>query len=155
MSRNQELAHGFMYSRSYQADIEPATAAAAAEYHNRTHDKDGNSIPIEDRGSSFHVHGGERVDGGYSVGGLEKKPEKRIAEGRITITPDEYQAHRDQVRSTVSHPDAIAGTWVEDGGVTADASQRVESRDEAKRLQTERGERAVYNITAGKTEDLR
>lgn len=141
MSRNHELAHGYHTSRTYQADLEPVTAEVAAQYHN-THG-----------GSSFYVHGGDRAVEGYVVGGLEGAPETHVDGEHITA--DEFQAHRDRVRSQVSDSNAVAGSWAEDGRSVLDASNVVQTAEEAKRLQVARDERAVYNLSAGREENLR
>lgn len=139
MSRNSEL-HTGIHGDSYQADLEPVTAHVVAQYHNAN------------GGSSFHVHGGERAKSGYAVGGLEGAPE---SVGSDPLTADEWQSHRDRVRSSVKNPQAIAGTWNEGGKSVMDASEAVASRDEAKRKQIDRGERRVYNLGSGQEEDLR
>lgn len=141
MARNEELAMGYAAGRTYQADIEPVTAAAAAEFHN-THG-----------GSSFYVHGGERATQGYAVGGLEGAPEKWI-EGEH-LTPAQFQQHRDRVRAQVADHNAIAGSWTSEGATVLDASNAVTDKDEAKRLQKSRDERAVYNLEKAQEEDLR
>lgn len=144
MGRNAELAAGYHGSRDVsgvQLDMEPVTAAVVAQYHNAN------------GGSSFYVHGGKRADEGYSVGGLGGAPETTI--DSPTITPEQYQAHRDRVRDSVKDPNAIAGSWVEDGKSVMDASNAVIDRDDAKALQTSRNERAVFNLKAGKEENLR
>jgi hypothetical protein len=141
MGRNAELQAGIDGARGVQLDMEPVTAHVAAQYHNKH------------GGSSFYVHGGARATEGYAVGGLEGAPETTI--DRPTITPEEYQAHRDRVRASVKDENAIAGSWVEDGKSVMDASNAVLSRDQAKALQIKRGERKVFNLSSGEEEDLR
>jgi hypothetical protein len=123
----------------FQADLEPVTAHVAADYHN-THG-----------GSSFFVHGGDYATSGYAVGG-SGIPETTIH--RPTLTPDEYQSHRDRVRAGTKDPGAVVGTWVENGKSVLDASTVVQSRQFAKSLQKKRGERAVFNLNTGREEDL-
>ena len=141
MGRNAELHAGISAARGVQLDMEPVTAHVAAMYHN------------QHGGSSFYVHGGARAAEGYAVGGLEGAPETTY--DSPTITPEQYQAHRDRVRANVKDENAVAGSWVEDGKSVMDASNVVLNRDQAKTLQTKRGERAVYNLTSGEEENLR
>jgi len=122
-------------------DIEPVTAAVVAQYHNAH------------GGSSFYVHGGGRADHGWSVGGLQGAPETSVDSPRIT--PEDWQRHRDRVRAQVTDKNAIAGTWVEDGKSVMDASNAVQSREDAKALQAARNQRAVYNLHENREEDLR
>lgn len=137
MSRNEEFAG----DGSVQLDIEPITAHVVAQYHNQNH------------GSSFLAYGGGRVSSGYIVGGHKGVPETVLVGDKIDSK--QYQAHRDHVRNLVKDRSVIAGTWSEKGRSVLDASNAVPSRDEAKSLQIARGERAVYNADAGKSEDLR
>jgi hypothetical protein len=125
--------------REFQADLEPVTAHVAAQYHNAH------------GGSSFFVHGGNPAISGYAVGGAGI-PERSI--DREHLSPEEMQEHRDHVRQKTSDPDAVAGTWVEDGKSVLDASTVVHDRQFAKHLQVKRGERAVYNLNTGREEDL-
>ena len=143
MGRKAELANGFHDRETYQGDLEPVTAHVVAQYHN-------NGDP---RGSSFMAYGGARVSQGYVVGGHEGVPERSLP--TETITPEEYQAHRDNVRAHSKDPEVITGTWGEDGKNILDASTHVEGRDRAKALQVKRKERAVWNASEGKEEDLR
>lgn len=142
MGRTDELHKGVLGpDETYQADLEPVTAHVVAQYHN-TH-----------TGSSFQVHGGGRAKSGYSVGGLEDVPETTT--DSPTMRPEEWQGHRDEVRARVKEPDAIAGTWVEEGKSVMDASERVPDRHTARALQIARKQRAVYNLSTGNEEDLR
>jgi acyl-CoA synthetase (AMP-forming)/AMP-acid ligase II len=139
MGRNDELRNGIQ--DSVQTDLEPVSAHVVAQFHN------------SHGGSSFYVHGGERATEGYSVGGLHGVPATVV--DSPTITPAQFQEHRDKVRKAVKDRDAVAGTWVEDGKTVMDASNVVTDRDRAKRLQVSRGEKAVYNLSEGREEDLR
>lgn len=142
MSRNEELHKGIHGSDgTVQLDLEPVTAHVVAQYHNAN------------GGSSFYVHGGERATQGYSVGGLHGVPETTVSSP--TISASDYQSHRDKVRKSVKDKDAVAGTWVEDGKSVMDASNVVTSREDAKKLQKARGERAVYDLNTAKEVDLR
>jgi len=142
MSRKSELMAGIHGpDGSVQLDLEPVTAHVVAQYHNAN------------GGSSFAVHGGERARDGWAVGGLEGTPESSVDSARIS--PEDYQSHRDKVRTSVKHPDAIAGTWVESGKSVMDASQAVLDRSTAKHLQIHRNQRAVFNLKTGKEENLR
>lgn len=124
-----------------QMDLEPVTAHVVAQYH------------AAHGGSSFFVHGGERAHHGWSVGGLQGMPETTVPSQ--TISPDQWQAHRDAVRSKISAPTAVAGSWAENGNSVMDASNVVGAREEAASLQRHREERAVWNLHENKEEDLR
>lgn len=139
MGRNEEFEAGSV-PRWVQYDIEPVTAHVVAQYHN------------QHGGSSFYVHGAERATSGYAVGGLEGTPET-ITEQR-DMTPEEYQAHRDRVRESTTLNNAIAGTWVENDKSVMDASEAIPDRDEAREMQVEREQRAVYNLDKDMDEDL-
>lgn len=144
MGRKAELATGFHDRETYQADLEPVTAHVVAQYHNDP----------ANGGSSFRAYGGEMATGGYIVGGHQGVPERKLHSKKITA--EEYQEHRDYVRAHTQDANVIAGTWANDEGDTdLDASNVVEEREEAKRLQRQRKQKAVWNATAGKEEDLR
>jgi len=142
VGRNAEMHRGAVGpDGSVQLDLEPVTAHVVAQYHN------------QHGGSSFHVHGGQRATSGYAVGGLQGVKES-ITDSPV-LRPEEFQEHRNKVRTKVSVPEAIAGTWVEEGRSVMDASERVPDRHSAKVLQVARNERAVYNLSTGQEEDLR
>lgn len=142
MGRNAEMHQGAVGpDGSVQLDLEPVTAHVVAQYHN------------QHGGSSFHVHGGQRATSGYAVGGLQGLKES-ITNSPV-LRPEEFQEHRDKVRTKVASQEAIAGTWVEGDQSVMDASERVPDRHTAKVLQIARGERAVYNLGRGQEEDLR
>lgn len=144
MGRNAELASGFHDRETYQADLEPVTAHVVAQYHNSQENP---------KGSSFLAYGATPVTDGYVVGGHEDVEERNLPSE--TITPEQYQEHRDFVRAHTKHPDVIAGTWGEDGKTVLDASTSVDGREKAKDLQVKRKQRAVWNASAGREEDLR
>lgn len=143
MGRKRELRRGFHNSRTYQADLEPVTAHVAAQHHNSGNPK----------GSSFLAYSGEPVRSGYVVGGHDGVPERDLP--GETITPEQFQEHRDFVRRHSKDETVIAGTWGENGQTVLDASTNIMSRDLAKSEQIRREQRAVWNANTGEEEDLR
>lgn len=131
MGRNNEL----------HAGIQESSVEAAA-YHNAH------------GGSSFYANRDGRASYGWAVGGMKGAPETTVP--RAEISPSEYQQHRDKVKKVAPDAtDAIAGTWVENGKTVMDASEVFHDRRSAHQAQTERHERAVYNLHEDKAEDLR
>lgn len=129
-------------NREFQADLEPVTAQVAAQYHNKH------------GGSSIYVHGGNMPTKGYAVGGLPGVPEQNV--DSPNLTPHQVQANRDRVRDAYpGDPSAVAGSWQENGRSVLDGSSIFHDRSKAARAQSKRDQRAVYNISKGKEEDLR
>ena len=71
-----------------------------------------------------------------------------------TLRPTDYRAYADLLRTFAEHYIDIlssgaryVGTWLDDGVLYIDAIDIIEDTDEAIRLASERGERAIYHLT--------
>jgi hypothetical protein len=122
---------------SRSAEFEGGRTLSDEEFHAKT---------LSEGGASRDVKTGTVPKRGYMVGGLQDFPEAVHPVDKFSV--DDVRHHARALHEKLGEvPNVHQGSWVHEGNVILDASEKVHTRSEAVKKGMDRGEKAVYDLS--------